>query len=237
MPHLANLSQDATLAVTCPHCKYLVNATVFGLGCKFICEFLNGRTQLGEIIRALWTIIEKDSIIRIAIQNRLDVRQIKRVLSNILDCYTCPAVKSLTTEDKESIYRLSRNKLEKMYGKLNELKQISEKIEKTSANKKFRSKIKKLNSEIVAERSKSAREVFTRMNSAGDMGFVGQDGVVTIDLHGLHVDEAQSILEEFVIPLMSNLRNMRIVTGVGKHSKGGFGVLKWKIKVRVSLIQ
>jgi hypothetical protein len=43
-----------------------------------------------------------------------------------------------------------------------------------------------------------SNDVFERINSGGVMGLVGNDGVMSIDLHALHVGEAKIVLSEYV---------------------------------------
>ncbi len=50
--------------------------------------------------------------------------------------------------------------------------------------------------------------------------------IMHIDLHGLHVHEAESILQDYVLPVLPVLKRVYLITGRGKHSKDGKSVLK-----------
>jgi DNA-nicking Smr family endonuclease len=62
---------------------------------------------------------------------------------------------------------------------------------------------------------------------------VSHDGKMRIDLHALHVDEAKSMLTEYIFPALPVVKRVIVITGRGANSKGGKAVLKDEIKVSV----
>jgi DNA-nicking Smr family endonuclease len=63
------------------------------------------------------------------------------------------------------------------------------------------------------------------------MGIIGYDGLMSIDLHALHVEEAKNMLLEYVFPVLPVVRKVVVITGRGTNSNGGKGVMKEEIKV------
>jgi DNA-nicking Smr family endonuclease len=58
-----------------------------------------------------------------------------------------------------------------------------------------------------------------------------RDARTTIDLHGMHVESAVSLVDEFVsiyleVGLSRGMRRFQIITGAGLHSRGGRAKLK-----------
>ncbi len=57
-----------------------------------------------------------------------------------------------------------------------------------------------------AARANAMRDIFEQMNSVGGMGSANETDSLQLDLHGLHVEEAKSILQEFVFPILPALK-------------------------------
>ena len=80
-------------------------------------------------------------------------------------------------------------------------------------------------------RQNAANDIFERVNSQNGMGVItDEDQTVTIDLHGLHVDEAKLKLTELIFPVIEVFNKVALITGYGLHSKTGDSVLKTSLK-------
>ncbi|KAJ3107733.1 hypothetical protein HDU97_003403 [Phlyctochytrium planicorne] len=78
---------------------------------------------------------------------------------------------------------------------------------------------------------RAARDIFERSNSSGGMGQISNDRwELYVDLHGLHVEEAKLMMEQFVLPVVPVLKSVNIITGRGKHSQSGESILKKAMK-------
>ena len=58
---------------------------------------------------------------------------------------------------------------------------------------------------------------------------------MSIDLHSLHVEEAKSILQDFILPVLPVLKKVNLITSRGKHSdtgKGSWFLLFWTAFIR-----
>ena len=67
----------------------------------------------------------------------------------------------------------------------------------------------------------------------GAMGTINDDienSFVKIDLHGLSSKDSVAIFREFILPALSVLNKIILITGRGVHSKSGRLVLKEKVK-------
>ena len=91
--------------------------------------------------------------------------------------------------------------------------------------------MKELNQNLKIAIQNASRDIFERVNSREE-NFVHIDGktIFSVDLHGLHSDEAKEIVNEHVLPFLDALGQIMIITGRGIHSKNGKSILKEKIK-------
>ena len=84
-------------------------------------------------------------------------------------------------------------------------------------NKKKR--LQELNKRLNEARKNAANDIFERMNSGGNMGALIEEedvqiqGLVHVDLHGLHVKEAKERVNEYVLPILPALKKVILITG------------------------
>ena len=64
------------------------------------------------------------------------------------------------------------------------------------------------------------------MNSRGGMGITQTNKETTLDYHGLHRQAALRKFDDLIVPILPVLGEVHIITGKGKHSRGGVGVLQ-----------
>ena len=90
--------------------------------------------------------------------------------------------------------------------------------------------LKDVRSRLDIARHNAANDIFERVNSSGKMGVIMEDendaSGVFVDLHGLHVNEAKSKLNELILPMLSDLKKITLITGHGSHAKSGESTLK-----------
>ncbi|KAJ3159252.1 hypothetical protein HDU86_001855 [Geranomyces michiganensis] len=79
-------------------------------------------------------------------------------------------------------------------------------------------------------RANAAADIYERMNATGKMGAADNKGAVHVDLHGLHKEEARTIVVDFVLPTLPVLKTVHVITGKGAHSEDGEGVLRDMVK-------
>jgi DNA-nicking Smr family endonuclease len=149
--------------------------------------------------------------------------------------YAAEEKKDKQTIDKQGIYETSRAPLKAMQNELKGL--VDQMMSRWDSDSKDFIKLKKrvntLKEKIKKTQMDVSNDVFEQINSGGDMGVIGSDGKMRIDLHALHVEEAKRMLHEYVFPSLPVVRKVILVTGRGKNSKGGKSVLKEEIKIFV----
>ena len=171
-------------------------------------------------------------ICNIIVQNHFDINRVESSLFNIVCLSTASEKSELDTKDKQAIYRTARQpvlKLEEDYNRL------SEKLAKMTSteSRKYRetvTKMERVSQMLRSARMNAMRDIFEQMNSVGEMGSTNESDSLRLDLHGLHVDEAKSILQEFVFPILPAMKRIFLITGRGNHSDAGFSVLKESLR-------
>lgn len=89
-----------------------------------------------------------------------------------------------------------------------------------------RQQIEETEAQLHAARRNAAEDIYNRNNSAERMGRVGADGRLTVDYHGLYKRDAIAAYEEMVLPILPAQTRVAIITGKGRHSKGGKSALR-----------
>ena len=138
--------------------------------------------------------------------------------------------KQLTYIEKRHYYELGRAPILMLH---KELENIKIEIEKLSTNEDSQEYIekckqrKKIELDLRKARHNAANDIYERVNSRGNMGYLNEEeGLVFIDLHGLHLKEAIHKLEEIILPVIFTLSRVNLITGYGLHATNQESVLK-----------
>ena len=88
--------------------------------------------------------------------------------------------------------------------------------------------LRQLRQELSISRSKARDDMYSQMNSVGTMGAEqeGQDGLIQVDFHGLHVNEMRRKFKDQVVPVLPVVNKVVVITGRGSHSTGKESKLK-----------
>ena len=156
-----------------------------------------------------------------------DIIKIEQVLFNIASLVQIKEEVDLSFVEKQEIYKQARQPIDIMYIELKVLKlSLEELLEFGTYEWKKREKLVQNQLDRIQEASKNAAfDIYERMNSIGLMG-IKSSGVLKIDFHGLHVKEAIEKINEIILPVISELKVILIVTGHGKHSNSGDSLLQ-----------
>jgi hypothetical protein len=137
--------------------------------------------------------------------------------------------KSLTYEQKNEIYEQARRPVQLLYKELCdaqvELRQIRdyESEEWISCH----NNVGRIRKKLSAARRNASIDIFNLVNSAGGMGKESESGgLLYLDFHGLHVEEAINKFDSDIKPILPVVHKVAIITGRGIHSSGGVSVLK-----------
>jgi DNA-nicking Smr family endonuclease len=58
------------------------------------------------------------------------------------------------------------------------------------------------------------------------MGVCEADKHLKVDLHGLFIDEAKSVIESYILPVLPVIGKIELITGRGVHNKSNVSKLK-----------
>ena len=89
-----------------------------------------------------------------------------------------------------------------------------------------RQQIDEVEAQLHQARKNAAEDIYNRNNSAERMGRVGADGRLTVDYHGLYLKDAIDAYETMVVPVLPVQTRVAVITGKGRHSKGGRSTLR-----------
>ena len=139
---------------------------------------------------------------------------------------------------KQEFFKLARAPVEKLQLEYDTLRQAQSSLLDTDSDEwtEFSEKLKNIKHKLNLARKNAASDIFERMNSQGYMGSViesdnaQENRSVYIDLHGLFINEAKDRVQEFILPILSVLNRIIVITGHGAHSQSGESILKHAIK-------
>ena len=135
----------------------------------------------------------------------------------------------LTHDQKNTIYNKARMPVLKLEAKVKELRQEYRITYDSKGLEKICGDIASTRTELAAARIKANDEIYSQMNSVGTMGAEevrGGSSVITVDYHGLHVNEMRRKFKEHVIPILPVVKVVMVIVGRGLHSAGKEGKLK-----------
>ena len=127
----------------------------------------------------------------------------------------------LDYEKKQEYYELARAPVLKLQEEYSNLRQDILVINDTESSewKNKKKKLQELHKRLNEARKNAANDIFERMNSGGNMGALIEEedgqvqGLVHVDLHGLHVKEAKERINEYVLPILPALKKVILITG------------------------
>ncbi|MEL7181905.1 MAG: hypothetical protein AAFN63_19130, partial [Pseudomonadota bacterium] len=146
--------------------------------------------------------------------------------------------RNLTKQEKGQIYKSARKPVDDLmeeYKQLQEdrrkyfhnLPSSSSSVAGSSFPEEARKRLSYIRDVLLPSARETARNViYQRMNSVGMMGVSIMDdhdnddrsspshGTIQVDFHGLHVDEAKQQLDEHILPILSTVGSVIIITGI-----------------------
>ena len=163
--------------------------------------------------------------------NKFDVCKVEFSLLNMISLIDTNPEKELSSDDKELFYQQAREPVKKLISQYNELRFSIDYLINTQSEE-FRNKkkkLKELRSKIEIASKNAANDIFERINSKMDTNNINK--IYCVDLHGLHNDEnTREILKEHVLPILSVVKKIMIITGKGLHNQSGKSVLKQAVQ-------
>ncbi|CAF0961640.1 unnamed protein product [Brachionus calyciflorus] len=172
-------------------------------------------------------------IFKLLMDNEFDINKIEGILFSMVGMVQADKGKDLDWEQKQEYFELAREPVRKLANEFldlkNELNEIYD-MESLEWIEKYKN-LEEIKEMLNMARMNAANDIYERMNSTSKMGSVINDGaIVQVDLHGLYVNEAIEKVKEFVMPMLSVLEKILLITGHGLHNQSGQAVLKDGLK-------
>ena len=184
-------------------------------------------TALAKALRLPKKIDGKQIITSLLIQSHFDVVATESALFNLVCLASAPEPDELDHGKKQELYETARRPVQALQS---DIDQLSERLLNmqvgSSKYRKMTEHITELRSKMRASQLNAAHDIFERLNSVD----LSSSDIMSIDLHGLHVHEAKTILRDYVLPVLPVVKKIYLITGRGKHSKDGKSVLKESVK-------
>jgi len=146
----------------------------------------------------------------------------------------------LAAEEKQNIYEEARRPVKLLETQVREARSMLKALRSDELSQEWRDQcanVADLESRLKVARLNAARDIFAQVNADG-LG-MGEDGGVlgdvTLDLHGLHVKEAERLMTELLDCVLPATRSIVIITGRGAHNAKGVSVLRPAIEKLVAL--
>ena len=168
-------------------------------------------------------------VTNILIQNHFDIMKTENALFNLICLSAVPEASDLDHDKKQDIYQTARKPVRSLES---DIDLLTEKLAgmQVGSNRYARvcKQIDDLKTKLHESRLNAAADIYERMNAVQKKE--SQVDIMSIDLHGLHVEEAKSILQDYVLPVLPVLKKVNLITGRGKHSDTNYSTLKESIK-------
>jgi hypothetical protein len=173
-------------------------------------ESVNILAKRLEQLQQLDSSLTVDLVIKLLIDDDFEIGKVDDILFNLVGLASSQNdLQELSPIDKQNIYQTSRAPL---YALMEELKPLEGRLSmirwgtESKEHKNLSKRVKRLQEKIKSTRIDVTNDVYERINNSGGvMGIVGESGVMSIDLHALHVEEAKSVLAEYARFLLNPL--------------------------------
>ena len=142
----------------------------------------------------------------------------------------------LTHDQKEVIYHRARRPIKDLEERAKTLRAEQRKTFDTKTLVDLNKKLKAARTKLATARLKARDEIYESMNTVGNMGAQDLENhdMISVDFHGLHVQEMNYKYAELVEPLLPVVKKITVITGRGLHSSGGQSKLMKALKKKVS---
>jgi hypothetical protein len=149
-----------------------------------------------------------------------------QVLAKLMDMvgYLGHELPDLSAEEKREIIRKAREHEWYLREQLREVKaQLQELDGQSPEGRALRERLNLLYEQVRAEAARAADDIFERINGVGSMATETQEQCMQLDLHGQYKVDAKQKVEEIVLPVLSVVGRIVLITGRGLHSSRAEG--------------
>ena len=209
---------------TCGICRERIRSNILYQAAQSLLaeNLVESFSVLSKALRLPTKIGAHQLITPILIQNNFDIAATESALFNLVCLASAPDLGELDHAAKQDFYDTARRPVQTLQA---DIDQLTERLSHMSVGsgkfRKISKQIDELRASLRESRLNAAFDIYERVNSVQS-----SSDIMQIDLHGLHVAEAKSILQDYVLPVLPVLKRVFLITGRGKHSKDGKGALK-----------
>lgn len=143
----------------------------------------------------------------------------------------------LTPEEKQTIYEEARRPVDALFQERQQLRDQLQALRDHESNEymEISRRVDELEQNLIPSARQNASEyIWSQMNLAGNMGRENKAGVIEVDFHALHVEEAKAKFDETVLPILPVVGKVMLIVGRGNRSEGGVARLKPAIQNHIN---
>jgi hypothetical protein len=229
-----NEEEEDVLLYSCPVCRKNLASNLLE-DVAYTVASSNIIKSVGELSAKLpLTKQERESLVAKILLNscQFDVNKLKNILFNTIGLMSRDVSKSLTSDEKQIIYEQARAPVKKLQQEYSELKQKLQNIPDSEGQewRRMNQILVQLESRLQNAQINAAKDIYEQMNAFGNMGMEIEGSPILIDLHGLEVNEAKIIVDEYVVPILNIYKLVMVITGRGVHCQSGVSRLKEEMR-------
>jgi DNA-nicking Smr family endonuclease len=222
--------------VPCSLCRREVEESFFHDALEEMVELSATRADMKERLSSLPLNCQADQLEvfrSLLVRHDLDRDAVLRSLDDIMyrnNVGNLWQSKNLSSLEKQTIYDDAWRPvqiLEQEFKDTLELLDIGILDSDSSKFKEASNKLKDIEHILHSAKDNAEKEICSRLNASGSMGMENDNGEILLDFHGLHVKEAKDkIMETMLLPIISVVKSIVIITGHGIHFANNRSTLK-----------
>jgi DNA-nicking Smr family endonuclease len=231
------IEENYQIPFSCSLCRLALKPTVLSdlanmvVNASLIASF-------GRFVAQTGLLDENEDVRRNMVVNLLldtcefDVCRTESKLYELLQMILHDSSQALNSAQKSEYFELAREPVRRIENECvllrSELNGIYDNESQEWKNKYL--KLQRLAKQLTEARENATKDIFERMNSAGDMGAFVPGRGLHVDLHGLFINEAKEKIEELFLPVLPAVKKIVLITGRGVHNPKNEAKLKNALK-------
>ena len=214
---------------TCAICRDRIRSNILYQAAQTLLavNLVDSLSVLCKALRLPKKVDAKQMIIPILVRNHFDIVATESALFNLVCLSSAPEPDELDHDKKQELYETARRPVKTLQFDIDQLSERLLNMQFGSTKyRKTTEQISTLTSKLRESQLNAAFDIYERINSVD----LSSSDIISIDFHGLHVEEAKVILRDYVLPVLPVLKKVFLITGRGKHSKSGQSILKESVR-------
>jgi DNA-nicking Smr family endonuclease len=210
---------------SCPLCRLQLSNGIFRKIAILFLDYFNPFTQQ----LSLFSHEHKESlVISLLLKYKFNLSKVEYALFNMIGLVEQNPNETFKSEDKQTFYNSARAPIKQLRNEISIIKSTLYIIDDIDSEQgqQLRRRLGEVNKSLQMAMHSASRDIFERVNSKEHES----SSVHSVDLHGLHTEEAKEIVSEYVLPVLKVVERIMIITGRGVHSASGKSVLRDSLK-------